>query len=70
MLSESEAGRIACNLSAIHEHFRPLLDPARENAWFAMDIEFKLIGDERSLLIKQARPYSFGSQPPSGWCDF
>jgi hypothetical protein len=70
VLSESEVWRIACNLSAIHQHFRPLLDPAQENAWFAMDIEFKLMGDERSLVIKQARPYSFGNQPPSGWCDF
>jgi hypothetical protein len=70
VLAESEVWRIACNLSAIHQHFRPLLDPAQENAWFAMDIEYKLMGEERSLVIKQARPYLFGSQPPSGWCDF
>jgi hypothetical protein len=30
------------------------------NRWFAMDVEFKLIESNRRLIIKQARPYSFG----------
>jgi hypothetical protein len=66
VMSPAEAAFLACNLSAIHEYFRPLLDPEREKPWFAMDIEFKLIGPERTLLIKQARSYSFGQEAPSG----
>jgi hypothetical protein len=34
-----------------------LLDPNDENEHFAMDIEFKLVGRERELVVKQARPY-------------
>ena len=33
-----------------------------------MDIEFKLLGAARELLIKQARPYSFGAKEPSADC--
>lgn len=62
VLTDPEIEQVACVLRAIHEHFRPLIDPARENRWFAMDIEFKLLGPERRLLVKQARPYSFGSR--------
>ena len=69
VLTDDEAYRVACSLEQIHEHFRPLVDPDQQNSWFAMDIEFKLIGDERQLVIKQARPYSFGQEAPSGWCD-
>jgi hypothetical protein len=47
-------------LRLINDHFRPLVDPEEANRWFAMDIEFKLIGPERRLIVKQARPYSFG----------
>ena len=49
-----------CALGAIHRHFQARLDPLGENRWFAVDIEWKLLGPERRLLIKQARPYSFG----------
>jgi hypothetical protein len=70
VMSEDEANFLACNLAAIHRHFQPLLDPAQKNPWFAMDIEFKLIGPERALLIKQARSYSFGQEVISTWCDF
>ena len=61
MLSEEELGYVACTLRAIHGHFKPLIDPEDENPWFAMDIEFKLIGPARALVVKQARPYSFGA---------
>jgi hypothetical protein len=47
-------------LRLINDHFRPLIDPEGTNRWFAMDIEFKLIGPERRPIVKQARPYSFG----------
>ncbi len=61
VLAGHEINAIACTLRAIHDHFRPLIDPGAEDRWFAMDIEFKLVGAERALLIKQARPYSFGA---------
>jgi hypothetical protein len=70
LLSETEAAKLACNLFRIHEYFRPLLDPAQKNSWFAMDIEWKLMGERRELVIKQARTYSFGEETPTGWCGF
>jgi len=33
-----------------------------------MDLEFKLLTEDRTLLIKQARPYSFGSWQDPGDC--
>jgi hypothetical protein len=70
VLTDEEAYRVACSLAQIHNHFRALIDPNHENSWFAMDVEFKFIGAERQLVVKQARPYSFGQEAPSGWCDF
>jgi hypothetical protein len=69
VLSDEESARLACSLANIHNHFRPLIDPDRKNSWFAMDIEFKFIGPNRQLVVKQARPYSFGQETPMGWCD-
>lgn len=62
VLSDAEIANAACVLRAIHDHFEPLIDPAGETEWFAMDIEFKLLGAARALLVKQARPYSFGAR--------
>lgn len=70
VMTEAESWNIVCALLDIHQHFQPLLDPAGENPWFAMDIEFKLLGQNRTPLIKQARPYSFGDDVPSDWCDY
>jgi Pyruvate phosphate dikinase, AMP/ATP-binding domain/Lamin Tail Domain len=50
----------SCRLRAVHDHFRALLDPQRENSWFAMDVEVKVVGDGREVVFKQARPYTFG----------
>ncbi len=61
VLSLEEVERVSCALRAVHDHFLPLLDPQTENPWFAMEIEFKLIGPERQLHVKQARPHSFGN---------
>lgn len=61
VLTEEEVAHTACTLRAIHDHFRPLIDPDGANRWFAMDIELKLVGSDRQLVVKQARPYSFGS---------
>jgi hypothetical protein len=60
VMALNELRLASCYLRVIHAHFRTKLDPMRENRWFAVDIELKLLGDERKLLIKQARPYSFG----------
>ncbi|MFZ5892582.1 MAG: PEP/pyruvate-binding domain-containing protein [Myxococcota bacterium] len=70
VLSLEESAFLVCNLRAIHDHFQPLLDPEAKNPWFAMDIEFKLMGPARSLVIKQARSYSFGKSAADGWCEF
>ncbi len=35
-----------------------------DEATFALDIEFKLFGPERKLILKQARPYSVGGYVP------
>ena len=61
VLSFAEIQGLSCALSSIHEHFRPLIDPDSENRLYAMQIEWKLMGPERRLLVKQARPYSFGT---------
>ncbi|MFC1610747.1 lamin tail domain-containing protein [Myxococcota bacterium] len=61
VLSEEKVEMTACTLRAIHNHFRPILDPESKNRWFAMDIELKLVGPGRTLVVKQARPYTFGN---------
>jgi hypothetical protein len=61
VMSLLEIRHAGCVLRAIHDHFRTLLDPTAQDAWFAMDIELKLLGDQRELMVKQARPYSFGT---------
>lgn len=60
VLTSGELETLMCALGAIHQHFRARLDPMHLDRWFAMDIEWKLIGPERQLVVKQARPYSFG----------
>lgn len=61
VLSFAEIQRLGCALESVHLHFRPLLDPDQEDRLFAVQIEWKLMGPERRLLIKQARPYGFGA---------
>jgi hypothetical protein len=61
VLSPAELDDLMCALGAIHRHFKARIDPENKNRWFAADIEWKLVGPARRLLIKQARPYSFGS---------
>ena len=68
VLQTVEIRQAICTLAGIHSAFRPLLDPDREDRYFAMDIEFKLVGEERGLVVKQARPFSFGSLEPVGDC--
>ncbi|RYZ03985.1 MAG: hypothetical protein EOO73_25340 [Myxococcales bacterium] len=61
VLTFAEIQGLGCALDSIHRHFRPLIDPSLENSLFAMQIEWKLIGAQRRLLVKQARPYNFGA---------
>jgi hypothetical protein len=70
VMTQAELAFLACNLGALNQYFRPRLDPAQQNPWFAVDIEFKLMGPERRLVIKQSRGYSFGQETPTNWCDF
>jgi hypothetical protein len=58
--SQFELDGLMCALAAIHSHFKSRLDPDDLDHWFAVDVEWKLLGADRRLLIKQARPYSFG----------
>ena len=61
VLFPPEVEKLACYLRAAHEHFRARLDPEGKNRWFALEFEFKLVGPERRMVIKQARPYAFGA---------
>jgi hypothetical protein len=61
VLTFPEIESLGCALDSIHRHFRPLIDPQAENSLFAMQIEWKLVGADRALLVKQARPYNFGA---------
>jgi hypothetical protein len=61
VLSFAEIQNLGCALESIHQHFQPLIDPEQANRLYAMQIEWKLIGPERRLLVKQARPYNFGN---------
>lgn len=67
----AEAARLACVLRGLHDHLRRRLDPDGENRWFAVDVEWKLVGPARELVVKQARPYSFGrAEIPSDCREF
>jgi hypothetical protein len=68
VMSLSDVEAAACAAQAVVNHFSPRLDPESRNAYFTMDIEFKLLGADRTLLFKQARPYSFGSWEDPGDC--
>jgi hypothetical protein len=61
VLTDPEVERVACLIRAVHAHFQGRLDPERRNRWFTMEAEFKLVGPARTLILKQARPYSFGA---------
>jgi hypothetical protein len=68
VLAREEVADLACALRTVHQLFQPLLDPDGQNPWFAMEVEYKLLGAERQLLIKQARPHSFGTPTLFGDC--
>ncbi|HEX2731206.1 MAG TPA: lamin tail domain-containing protein [Polyangiaceae bacterium] len=68
VLTEAETTELACTLGAIHEWFEPLLNPDGENPWFAMEVEYKFIGSDRHLMIKQTRPFIFPNLVSFGDC--
>lgn len=57
VITLAETRALACSLDAIQRHFQSLLNPNGEDRWFTMETEFKFVGEQRQLLIKQARPY-------------
>ena len=68
VLSEDEVVDLSCALRTVHDLFEPLLNADGKNPWFAMEVEYKFLGDARTLLIKQARPHSFGTPTLYGDC--
>lgn len=68
VLSVQEVMDISCALRTVHDLFAPVIDPDGADPWFAMEVELKLIGADRRLLIKQARPHSFGRPVTFGDC--
>ncbi|BCE02534.1 PEP/pyruvate-binding domain-containing protein [Marinicellulosiphila megalodicopiae] len=61
VLTEEEVEDVACSLNAIQNHFKPIIDPDDTSRFFTMEMEFKYLNDSDKLIIKQARPYHFGS---------
>ncbi len=57
VISATEIRGLACAMEAIQSHFKAQMDPFNENRWFTMETEFKFLGEQRQLLIKQARPF-------------
>lgn len=57
VITPTEVRALACSVDSIQRHFRRLLDPNQQNRWFTIETEFKFLGEERRLLIKQVRPY-------------
>lgn len=68
VMSSAEVEQVACALRAIHQWFKPLIDPQGDDPWFAMEIEFKRLDGERALHIKQARPHPFAHVADFGDC--
>jgi hypothetical protein len=68
VLTPDEVLAVSCAMWLVRDHFFSRIDTAGEDPWFAMEAEFKLIGPERRLLLKQARPHSFGAARVSEDC--
>jgi hypothetical protein len=55
LLEDAELHRLACALSAAHNHFRDHYRSTIPEAKFAVDVEWKIDGGE--VILKQARPW-------------
>ena len=62
IMSDAEITELFLAASAVQRHFAPLYQV--HESVLALDLEFKLRAEDRSLAIKQARPYS---QPGAGY---
>jgi len=60
LLSESHLGDMRASLAGIHSRFAKLYNKSKDDALFAMEIEFKITQDG-NLIIKQARPWVFSN---------
>lgn len=56
ILTDDNLSQLTYYLGAIHNKFRQLYASTSQNEDFAMEIEYKIMGDER-IIIKQARPW-------------
>ncbi|PIE18946.1 MAG: hypothetical protein CSA66_03390 [Proteobacteria bacterium] len=61
ILTDAELTELYRNARDVQTHFAALYD--RDVYSFALDMEFKLVGPDRHLIIKQVRPYTTGAQP-------
>lgn len=57
ILNEQEIVRLAKYLKEIHDHFFFYVFKTGSYYHFAMDVEFKVVGPNRDIYIKQVRPY-------------
>ncbi|MGC4065129.1 MAG: PEP/pyruvate-binding domain-containing protein [Polyangiaceae bacterium] len=60
LMSDEELAQLARTVQGIVSHFAPLY--GKPESALALDLEFKLVGKERRLLIKQVRPYNAPTQ--------
>jgi hypothetical protein len=58
LLSESHLNDMRSSLASIHVRFAKLYKKSKDDASFAMEVEFKITKDGK-LIIKQARPWVF-----------
>jgi pyruvate, water dikinase len=57
IMTDDEISALYETATIVHNHFADLY--GESPTILAMDLEFKLIGEDRDLIIKQARPYSY-----------
>jgi hypothetical protein len=68
VLQNSEAHRLSCILSAINSRFAQHYAARFPDGDFAIDVEWKLAGPDRQVVVKQARPWSQASRVDPGIC--
>jgi hypothetical protein len=57
VMSEQEVFRLACVIGAAHNRFRDHYADVIDPKDFALDVEFKIDGPNRDVIVKQARPW-------------
>lgn len=68
VLSEPETTNLGCSATFVNQQLRPLFDPTSTLPHYALDIEWKLMGPNRSLVFKQVRPYPFPESTAATQC--